>query len=179
VRVEPAHDTRVVNAETSGFGPSTVVVLWSTLLRSHLSRRAVRFVAAHELGHVARRHVLKGVGWSVLLTVPLTWLLAEATRRRGGLARPEVVPLGLLVGVALSLFALPLGNVVSRRYEAEADWQALQATHDAAAGREAFRSFTTIDLAQPRSPLWAYVLLDDHPTPIQRIAMANAWEARR
>jgi len=75
----------------------------------------------------------------------------------------------------LSLLAMPLENVVSRRYESEADWLALQATRDPAAGRETFRSFTLIDLAQPSPPEWSYVLLDDHPTVIQRIAMTKAW----
>jgi STE24 endopeptidase len=154
------------------------VILWDTLFKSHLSDRAIEFVAAHELGHVARRHVLKGIGWGVLFTVPLTFLLAEATRRRGGLYRAEVVPFALLVALALSLLAAPLENVVSRRYESEADWMALQATHDPAAGREAFRSFTRIDLTQPNPPEWSYVLLDDHPTVQQRIAMTKAWEAR-
>jgi STE24 endopeptidase len=89
-----------------------------------------------------------------------------------------VVPFALLVAFALSLLATPLENVVSRRYESEADWMALQVTHDPAAGREAFRSFTRIDLAQPNPPAWSYVLLDDHPTVLQRIAMTEAWRAR-
>ena len=170
--------TRAVNAETTGFGPTTVVILWNTLFRSHLSDRAIEFVAAHELGHVARRHILKGIAWSILFTLPLTFLLAEATRRRGGLHRAEVVPFALLVSFALSLLAMPLENVVSRRYESEADWMALQATRDPAAGREAFRSFTRIDLAQASPPLWSYVWLDTHPTVMQRLAMIRAWEAR-
>ncbi len=172
-------ETRAVNAETTGFGPTTVVVLWNTLFRSHLSDRAIAFVTAHELGHVARRHVLKGIAWGVLFTLPLTFLLSEATRRRGGLHRAEVVPFALLVSFALSLLAMPLGNVVSRRYESEADWMALQATRDPTAGREAFRSFTRIDLAQASPPLWSYVWLDDHPTVMQRLAMIHAWEVRR
>ena len=86
-------------------------------------------------------------------------------------------PFALLVAFSLSLVALPLENVVSRRYEAEADWVGLQATRDPTAGREAFRSFTRIDLAQPDPPAWSYVLLDDHPTVLQRIAMTEAWTA--
>jgi STE24 endopeptidase len=170
--------TRAVNAETTGFGPTTAVILWNTLFRSDLSDRAIEFVAAHELGHVARRHILKGIAWGVLFTLPLTFLLAEATRRRGGLHRAEVVPFALLVSFALSLLATPLENVVSRRYESEADWLALHATRDPSAGREAFRSFTRIDLAQPSPPLWSYVFIDDHPTVMQRLAMIRAWEAR-
>jgi STE24 endopeptidase len=179
VRVDKvSNETRAVNGETTGVGPTTVVVLWDTLFKSHLSDPAIEFVTAHELGHVARRHVLKGLGWGVLFTVPLTFLLAWATRRRGGLHRAEVVPFALLVAFGLSLLATPLENVVSRRYESEADWMALQATRDPGAGREAFRSFTRIDLVQPNPPEWSYVLLDTHPTVIQRIAMTEAWETR-
>ena len=179
VRVDAvSNETRDVNAETTGVGPTTVVILWDTLFKSHLSDRAIEFVTAHELGHAVRRHVLKGLGWGLLFTVPLIFLLAEATRRRGGMHRAEVVPFALLVAFTLSLLATPLENVVSRRYESEADWMALQTTCDPAAGREAFRSFTRIDLAQPNPPEWSYVLLDDHPTVLQRIAMTVAWEAR-
>jgi STE24 endopeptidase len=179
VRVEEvSDDTRAVNAMSIGVGPTTVVVLWDTLFRAHLSNRAISFVAAHELGHVARRHIWKGLGWGLLFSVPLTFLLAEATRRRGGLHRAEVVPFALLVSSVLSLAATPLQNVVSRRYEAEADWMAVQATRDPAAGREAFGSFTKIDLAEPNPPLWSYVLLDDHPTVMQRLAMMRGWEIR-
>src|SRR4029079_14402133 len=116
--------------------------------------------------------------WVSFLLCPLPFRPPEAPRRRGGLHRAEVVPFALLVVFVLSLLATPLENVVSRRYESEADWMALQATRDPRAGREAFRSFTRIDLAQPNPPDWSYVLLDTHPTVIQRIAMTEAWEIR-
>ena len=176
IRVDKvSNQTPAVNGETTGLGPTTVVILWDTLFRSHLSARAIEFVTAHELGHAARRHIWKGLGWGLLFIVPLTFVLAEATRRRGGLHRAEVVPFALLVAFVLSLLTMPLQNVVSRRYESEADWMALQATRDPVAGREAFRSFTRIDLSQPNPPVWSYVLLDDHPTVLQRIAMTRAW----
>ena len=176
IRVDKvSNETRAVNGETTGLGPTTVVILWDTLFRSHLSARAIEFVTAHELGHAARRHLWKGLGWGLLFIVPLTFVLAEVTRRRGGLHRAEVVPFALLLAFVLSLLTMPLQNVVSRRYESEADWMALQATRDPVAGREAFRSFTRIDLSQPNPPVWSYVLLDDHPTVLQRIAMARAW----
>jgi STE24 endopeptidase len=173
-----SNETRAVNAETTGVGPTTVVILWDTLFKSDLSDRAIEFVTAHELGHAARRHIWKALGWGVLFTVPLTFLLAAATRRRGGLHRAEVVPFALLVAFVLGVVAMPAENVVSRRYESEADWIALQATRDPAAGREAFRSFTRIDLAQPNPSSWSYVVLDDHPTVMQRLAMTQAWVAR-
>jgi STE24 endopeptidase len=180
VRVQKvSDDTRAINASASGFGPTTVVLLWDTLFNGRLSDRAIKVVVAHELGHVSRRHILKGIAWSALLFVPLMFVLAETTRLRGGMHRPEVVPFALLVLTVLGLALSPAVNLVSRRYEAEADWMALEATRDPAAAREVFTKFTELDLAQPRPPAWSYVMLENHPTVVQRIGMANAWAQRR
>ena len=67
------------------------------------SNREIEVVAAHEFGHIAHHHIWKGLAWSLLLTVPGFWLVELATRRRGGLERPEVVPLALLVLALIGL----------------------------------------------------------------------------
>jgi STE24 endopeptidase len=167
-----------VNAFTVGFGPSTHVVLWDTLLDGRFSRREVDFVIAHELGHVRSRHILKAIGWTALIVVPVLWLLALATRRRGGVGDPANLPFAFLVLTVLSLLALPIENGVSRRYEAEADWRALNTTRDPAADKRVFRHFARTSLEEPNPPLLDYVFLENHPTLMQRIAMAEAWRAR-
>jgi STE24 endopeptidase len=178
VRVEDVGDTKLVNAYAVGIGPSRRVVLWSTLVDGY-PRPEVKVVLAHELAHHSSDHLPKGIAWYALLAVPGTWLIARATRRRGGMARPEAVPLGLLVVVVLELAAVPLQNVIGRRMESEADWKALQTTHDPTAARRLFTSFARDDLADPNPPTWAYLLFESHPTLAQRVAMVNAWAARR
>ena len=179
VRVEDVSDkTPAVNAETLGYGPTTRVILWDTLLNGRFDRREVLFVTSHEFGHVQRKHIWRGLGWSVLFSLPLLALTAEITLRRGGLTLPENVPLALLALAVLGLLLTPLGNAISRRYEAEADWIALQTTHDPSSARGMFKAFTTADLAQPNPPFWSYVMLDDHPTTMQRLSMTKAWERR-
>jgi Zn-dependent protease with chaperone function len=91
------------------------------------------------------------------------------------MAEPAAVPLGLFVLVALQLLALPLQAAISRHIEGEADWVALQTTHDPTAATGLFRKFTTVALEQPDPPGWARLLLADHPTIEQRIGMAEAW----
>lgn len=176
---EVSRFTTAPNAESVGFGPTRRVILWDTLLHDGFSRREVRAVVAHELGHVSRKHILKGVGWLALLLIPATALIAIATRGRGGMARPEAVPVALLVLVALMLVLAPLRNVISRRVEAEADWVALRATHDPAGARALLRRLATTSLSDPNPPSWSYVLDADHPTIMQRLAMTEAWEADR
>jgi STE24 endopeptidase len=55
---------------------------------------------------------------------------------------------------------------------------ALQTTHDPAALAAVMRHFGAHDLSNPSPPTWGYILFADHPTLIQRIAMARAWTVR-
>jgi Zn-dependent protease with chaperone function len=178
VRVDDVSSvTNQVNAFTVGFGPSAHVVLWNTVLR--LPRAQVDVVLAHELGHVRSRHIIKAIGWSALLTLPCLVLLELATRRRGGLRDPANLPLALLSLVVVTLLAAPLENYVSRRYEAEADWRALNATRTPVAAQEVFEGFGRDSLEDPDPGLLDYLWLENHPTPMQRIAMTKAWTARQ
>jgi STE24 endopeptidase len=178
VLVQNLSRTAEVNAETAGIGPSQRVVLWSTLLDGRFSRAEIGVVMSHEFGHVARAHVLKSVGWLALFLIPATALIALATRRRGGLARPETVPVALFVFVVLELVTLPFLTLVSRRYEVEADWSSLRATHEPATTRRVFERLASTNLSDPDPPTWAYLLYADTPTLAQRIAMTEAWEER-
>jgi len=175
---EVKRDTTAPNAEAVGFASTRRVILWDTLLDGRFDRRQVDVVVAHELGHLAHHHTLKRVGWLALFLLPAAALVALATGSRGGLARPEAVPVALFVFVVLQLLAMPLLGIVSRREEAEADWSALQATRDPVAARSLFKRLATTSLADPDPPTWSYVLYQDHPTIVQRIAMVDAWQAR-
>jgi STE24 endopeptidase len=181
VRVEVENASRrttVPNAEAIGVGPTTRVVLWDTLLDGRFTRREIRFISAHELGHVGRDHLWKGIGWFALFALPSAWFLAVLTDRRGGIDRPSVVPFAVLVVVAIQLALQPAANIVSRRYEAEADWVGLRATRDPQAAASLFRKLSTTALDQPEPPFWVRALLSTHPSLADRVAMAEAWRAR-
>lgn len=179
LRVQDVHRfTTAPNAEAAGFGASRTVVLWDTLLDKRFSDEEVRMVLAHEIGHLAHDDPLRAVGWLALFLVPITALIAYATRGRGGMARPEAVPVAIFALVALQLLATPFFNAVSRRVEASADWAALNATRDPTAQRSAMRRLATTSLSDPEPPGWTQTLFGTHPTAMQRIAMAQAWQER-
>jgi STE24 endopeptidase len=144
------------------------------LLDGRFSSDQVRFVVGHELGHLARNHILRGVAWFALLLLPILAITAFVADVR----RPAAVPLALLVIALLQLAVLPLRNAISRRYEAEADWIGLTGTGDATAARDLFVGFVKTSLQDPSPPGWVHVLLDDHPTPLQRVEMTRAWSSR-
>jgi Zn-dependent protease with chaperone function len=182
----PEIDVRVVdvdayegpNAAAAGLGPTRRIVVWDTLLES-FEDDEVRTVLAHEVGHHARDHLWKSVGWYALFAFPGAFLIALATRPRGGLREPTAVPLALFVLVVLQLVASPAQNAITRHLETEADWVALEATEDPDAARDLFSGFSEQGLIDPSPPTWAYVLMETHPTMAQRIALAEAWRERR
>jgi STE24 endopeptidase len=177
VDVEKVSDlTTQANAFSLGLGPTERVVVWDTLLDGRFSDAEVRVVLAHEFGHIAHHHLWKGLAWAALFTFPLAFGVARITARRGGLGDPGLLPYGALVLVLLNIAITPLTNVVSRRYESEADWSALKAAKSPVAQKKLMQQFVETSLQQPDPPTWSYIFFDTHPTLMQRIAMAQAWE---
>ena len=177
VDVEKVSDiTKEANAFAVGLGPTERVVVWDTLLKKPFTNEEVRVVLAHEFGHIAHRHLWKGLAWAVLFAFPIAFAIARITARRGGLGDPGLLPYGVLVLLLLNVALTPVTNAVSRRYEGEADWSALRAAKDPASQKKLFQQFAETSLEQPNPSTWAYLYFENHPTLMQRIAMAEAWQ---
>lgn len=165
------------NAEATGLGPTQRVILWDTLLQRFPASQ-VRVVLAHEFAHLSRDHLWKGFGFMALLALPIALIVALFTRRRGGLYEPASVPLAIFVVAVLLFVTLPLQTAFTRRLETEADWVALNTTRDPAAMSALFQRLGRLSRAQPNPPGWDQFLFGDHPSIMQRIEMAKAWEQR-
>jgi Zn-dependent protease with chaperone function len=170
--------TEAPNAFAAGLGPSRKVVLWDTLLEAPFDRDEVRVVIAHEYGHHESHHIWKGLAWYALLSLPILYVVARVARRRGGLYNPRAVPVALLTLVAASVVVQPFDNVLSRRMETEADWIALETTRDPDSARTLFEAFSETALQEPDPPEWAHLFFDTHPSIVDRIGLAAAWERR-
>ena len=179
VRVQEVKEyTDSPNAFAAGMEGSRRIFMWDTLLDGRFEEGEVEVVLAHEIGHHSSNHIWESVAWYALLAVPGTFLIAAATRRRGTLREARAVPVALFVFVVLSLISQPFVNLVSRRAEKEADWLALQTTEDPEAVRTLFAKFSREVLSDPSPPWWSKVWFDTHPPTLERIRMAEAWEAR-
>lgn len=165
--------TRAINAEFYGVGPTKRVVIWDTALE-RLSRPELRALVSHELGHVEAHHLWKSVGWLVLFAIPGAYVVALVTRRRGGLGEPAAVPLAVLTIAVLQLALLPGASAISRRYEREADWLALRTTRDFPAFEGLTKKLAEAALADPDPPRWVRIVLETHPTPMERIELARS-----
>ncbi len=168
------------NAYVSGLGPTRRMVLFDTLVRD-FPRDQVRFVVAHELAHVARRHILRGSLIATAVALPALAAIGGAVAavtgvRRVGtrdadltLRRLTVAAVGTgLIGALAGRF----GMRMSRGFEREADWEALRATGDPDAAIELHRGLVMRNLGVPDPPAWVQRVWGSHPTALERIGLA-------
>jgi STE24 endopeptidase len=121
------------NAYFTGFGKNKRIVFYDTLAES-LSGDEMEAVLAHELGHFKRRHILKHLLLSTVMTLIgfalLGWLAGQSWfyHALGVNAQNNALAL-LLFMLALPVFTQflqPIMAIMSRRHEFEADDFAVQ-----------------------------------------------------
>jgi STE24 endopeptidase len=127
------------NAYFSGFGKTKRIVFFDTLLE-RLTPTEIEAVLAHELGHFKRKHIYKMMIGQFLLTLAVLALMGWVIDKpwfyeglgfplNGGKA-PTAVAL-MLFFLVLSVFTFwltPLGSILSRKHEFEADAYAAEQT---------------------------------------------------
>ena len=89
------------------------------------------------------------------------------------------VPRALFVAFVLLLAATPLVNAISRRYEREADWIALETTRDPEAAKRFLVLLAERGVRDPTPPRAWQLVFGSHPTLAERAALADAWRASR
>lgn len=171
------------SAYVDGLGPTRRVVLYDNLIEA-ADRPELRAVVAHELAHVAHADVPRGLAF-VAIVAPfgllLTRELGGAIARRAG--APSATPASLpayLLALALAATVLGIGgNQLSRDIEASADTFALELTRDAEAMVDLQVRLADANLSDPDPPAAVRFLLRTHPTTIERIGIARAYERAR
>ncbi len=178
--VDASRRVTSLNAYVDGIGSTRRVVLYDNLLE-RARRPELRSVVAHELGHVANDDVPRGIAF-VAIVAPLGLLfsreLAMAIARRTGVdpASPAAIPAYVL---ALTVAALALnvpGNQLSREIESSADAFSLELTDDPGALVDLQVRLARTNLSDPDPPAAFSVLFGTHPTTVDRIGAALAYE---
>ena len=178
--------TTAANAYVSGFGKTRRLVVWDTTTDS-LSTEETAAVAAHELGHAARRDVLVGtvlgaVGAAVgvaLLAAALHWspLLDAAGVRHADDPRSQGLVRAILA--VLGLVGEPWGLAYSRYIESRADGYALDLFRDPDTVVRMERALAVQNIADLRPRRWEVLLRYTHPPILDRIGHARRWAAEQ
>ena len=170
--------TKKANAGFTGIGKSKRIILGDTLME-HFSDDEVETVFAHELGHYVHGHIWKNilVGTlsiyaglfitSKLYFLSLGWFGFSSVDQLAALPM-----LALWLGV-YSLLTSPLSNVLSRKYEFEADRYALVRTGNAPAFMSTMRKLAEMNLADTAPHPVVEFLFYSHPSIEKRIHAAE------
>jgi Zn-dependent protease with chaperone function len=189
--VAKSEDTKALNAYVNGFGATTRIVLWDTIIKA-LDRRQLMVVMGHEMGHYVLNHVWRLIAMTVATILLLLYAvyrvsgaLIERYRARFGfttLADVASLPLILLVASLVSLVTDPVSLAYARHLEHEADRFALEITRDNHAAATAFVILQQENLGVPR-PGWLYTWFrENHPPLGERIDFSNdyrPWETNQ
>jgi len=179
--VDASRRSTGLNAFVDGLGSSKRVVLYDNLIDG-VDEPVLRSVIAHELGHVAHRDLPRGILF-VALVAPLGMLVVAlvggAIARRGGTTAglPAAIP-SYALAVTVVSFGLGLaGSQLSREVEASADAFALELTDDPRAFIELQKRLAAANFSDPDPSGVVDGLLRTHPTTVERIGTAIAFES--
>ncbi|MBN2103016.1 M48 family metallopeptidase [bacterium] len=167
------------NAFFTGFGRHKRIALFDTLIEKH-SADELLTILAHEIGHYKKKHVLIGMGISILHMGIVFYLLSlflsqEALFDAFLMDHNDYLPIyagflffGMLYSPVEMLLSIAM-SIVSRRHEYQADRFAVKTTNLAEAFISALKKLSVHNLSNLR-PHPFYVFLNySHPPVLQRI----------
>ena len=176
--MDASRRTTAANAYVTGLGHTKRVVLYDTLLED-FTPAETRMVVAHELGHVHYHDMRNGLIWLAVVAPFGMWATALLSRA----ARPARRGAGAARG--------PSGRALDRARRAGPDHglQPAVARRRAARGRvlaaadgdpetliDFQRRIAIKNVSDPDPPAVSRFLLGTHPTTVERIGMAEAFE---
>ena len=165
------------NAYFSGFGKKKRIALFDTLIDKHSIEELVS-VIAHEVGHYAKKHILKNTILSVLHVGMLLFLLSRFIDNRGLFDAFRMEQISIYAGfVFFSIlyspieFVLSIGmNYLSRKHEYEADAFVTETIESSEPLIVGLKSLSVANLGNLTPHPLTVFLNYSHPPILQRIA---------
>ncbi len=175
-RMDASKRSRHTNAYFSGIGRVKRIILYDTLLEK-MDEDEILSVLAHEAGHWKKKHVLKMIviteiisliGIYISFRILRTDFLTNLFHVTGGTFFAKIVILGFIGGIISFIFT-PLGSFISRKFEREADSFAGLLTENKKAMVSALIKLSKDNLSNLHPhPLYA-AFYYSHPPVVQRI----------
>ncbi len=186
-----SRETKKANAALTGLGRTRKIIISDTLLENFTGAE-IEVVLSHELGHLVKHHMMKGIIVSAVVSLIGFFIMAQLYSAYAAAASipvyslPAVPFLAFLVSI-FGVAAMPLGNFYSRRIEHEADMFALSATGMKREFAESMRKLGRLNMTPENPPAWIEKIFFSHPSigarirsamPLENPAIANDSEGR-
>ncbi len=172
------------NAFFTGFGKFRRIVLFDTLIAKHTVQELVS-VLAHEMGHYKKGHIHKFMIMSFVNTVIIFFLLSlfignenlfEAFKMQNISVYGALIFFGFLY-TPISMFLSVVQNIISRKYEYEADRYSVTTYKNPEAMIVALKKLSVDNLSNLTPHKMKVFLEYSHPTVLERIeAIRNIYK---
>ena len=167
-------NTKKANAAFTGLGKTKRIILGDTLLENY-SEDEIETVIAHELGHYKKKHIIKNIfigTVSSFLTLFIIAFLYESSLSWFGfesLTQISAIPILALWSMLIGLIQSPLGNILSRKFEYEADEYAVIETKNPSAFKRTLEKLTDQNLGDKEPHPFVEWFFYSHPSIKNRI----------
>ena len=173
-------NTKKANAAFTGLGKTKRIILGDTLLENY-SIEEIETVIAHELGHYKKKHIVKNIligTVSSFLTLFLIALLYKNSLSWFGftnITQVSALPLLALWSMLIGIIQTPLGNILSRKFEYEADEYAIFETKNPFAFKKTLEKLTEQNLGDKEPHPFVEWFFYSHPSIKNRINAVDSY----
>jgi STE24 endopeptidase len=167
-------NTKKANAAFTGLGKTKRIILGDTLL-SNYNIEEIETVIAHELGHYKKKHIMKniliGTASSFLTLFIIAFLYQNSLSWFGfeSIKQVSALPLLALWSMMIGIIQSPLGNILSRKFEYEADEYAVIETKNPLAFKNTIEKLTDQNLGDKDPHPFVEWFFYSHPSIKNRI----------
>ncbi|MDZ7623376.1 MAG: M48 family metallopeptidase [Ignavibacteriaceae bacterium] len=167
-------NTKKANAAFTGLGKTKRIILGDTLLDNY-NIEEIESVIAHELGHYKKKHIIKNIiigTASSFLTLFIIALLYQNSLSWFGfdsITQVAALPLLALWSMLIGIIQTPLGNILSRKFEYEADEYAVVETKNPSAFKNTLEKLTDQNLGDKDPHPFVEWFFYSHPSIKNRL----------
>lgn len=168
-------NTKKANAAFTGLGKTKRIILGDTLLEQY-DEDEIETVIAHELGHYKHNHIIKNVVIGTITSFVTLFVIAKLYENALPLfgfttiTQIAALPLLSLIATVVGLFQTPLGNIISRKFEFEADRYAIKTTLKPDSFKRTLEKLTDQNLGDKNPHPFVEWFFYSHPSIQNRIS---------
>ena len=168
-------NTKKANATLTGLGKTKRIILGDTLL-DNFNHDEIETVIAHELGHFKKKHIIKNILIGTATSFLTLFVIASLYEKSlswfefTAISQAAAIPLLILWSMLIGIIQTPLGNILSRKFEFEADEYAVKETNKPEVFTETLQKLNAQNLGDKEPHPFVEWFFYSHPSIKNRIA---------
>lgn len=168
-------NTKKANAAFTGLGKTKRIILGDTLLSSY-SKEEIETVIAHELGHYKKKHIIKNIMFGTVNSFALFFIISMLYKISldwfgfKDVTEIAALPLLTLWAMLIGLIQTPISNLLSRKFEYEADQYAIESTRKPLSFIQTLNKLTEQNLGDKEPHPFVEWFFYSHPSIKKRIS---------